>query len=241
MSTESNVITASGMRIRVSPTLPATHDVVGFQALSDWITVAQVVDAGEGGKAWNSTDHSPLETAEVETLKTTFSQGNRDIQLGRDLSNDGQAALIEYNDIYTAVSFELTYQNGNITYFTAKVLSFTEADGTAESVVSSTVSASICNDIIRLLNTGVLTATINDGGTFTGLTDGVFPATQASTSGDGKRAEFEVTLVAGAVTAATVTNTGTGYIVADTVTLTVVGPTESAPAVLDVATILPAV
>ena len=84
------------------------------------------------------------------------------------------------------------------------------------------------------LITGSIEATsINTGGTYTGA-DGDYPATQASTTGTGTGAEFVVTLTGGTVTAVVSVDKDSGYADGDTITLSVVGPTETVAAVLDV-------
>ena len=239
MPAQSNVYSAAGTVFAISATLPATHTIAGFEALS-FTDIGEVLDGGSGGKTFNKVDYSPLGNREVLSVKGSFTQGTRDLSLGRDINDAGQSLVLDALDSDAAYSFKITFQNGDINYYTATVDSYTDDIGTIDSIVGSSVSTYQCNALIRLTVSGVLTATVNTGGTFTGLTDGVFPATQATTSGVGVGAEFSVTLVAGAVTAAAVTKTGTGYVVADTINLVVVGPTESVPAVLDVATIVTA-
>lgn len=234
----SNVITAAGTQFAISAALPVTHDLDGFTALS-FTSVAEVVDGGSAGKTFNKVDHSPLGEREVLSLKGSYTQGVRTLQLGRDISDAGQDLVLDGLESDNAYSFRITYQNGDIDYVTATVDSYTDDIGTIDTVVGSTVALAQCNPTIRALNTGVLTATVNAGGTYTGVTTGTFTATQSTTSGSGTGAEFTVTLAAGAVTAAVVTKTGSGYEVADTITLTVAGgPVETTAAVLDVASII---
>ena len=240
MPAASNVYTAAGTVFAISATLPATHTIAGFEALS-FTDVGEVVDGGSGGKTYNKVDHSPLGEREVLSVKGSYTQGTRDLSLGRDINDAGQAIVLDALDSDSAYAFKITFQNGDINYVTATVDSYTDDIGTIDSIVGSSVSTAQCNPTIRLTATGVLTATVNAGGTFTTVTDGTFPATQASTSGAGTGAEFSVTLVAGSVTAAAVTKTGTGYVVADTINLAITGgPVESVAAVLDVATIVTA-
>jgi len=74
-------------------------------------------------------------------------------------------------------------------------------------------------------------ASVNDGGSYAG--DGVFEATQASTSGAGTGASFTVTVTGGEVVSVDgVITPGSGYVAGDTITVTVAG--EIAAAVLDV-------
>lgn len=238
MPASSNVVTAAGSQFAISATLPATHDLEGFEALT-FINIAEVVDGGgSAGKSFNKVDHSPLGKREVLSLKGSFTQGTRSIVLGRDISDPGQQELIEALDSDDAYAFKITYQNGDVTYFTATVDSYTDDISTIDTIVGSTVAVALCNPIIRALDDGVVTASVNDGGTYTG-DDGDYEATQASTSGSGTGAKFTVTVAAGAVTAvASVDFSGGGYVVADTITLAIPGLTETTAAVLDVDSIV---
>jgi len=67
---------------------------------------------------------------------------------------------------------------------------------------------------------GFATGTISVAGSAK-IVDGTYSATQFSTSGSGSGATFNVTIVSKAVTSFTVTASGTGYAVSDTVTLQV--------------------
>lgn len=240
MPAASNVYTAAGTQFAVSASLPATHDIAGFQALS-YTDIGEIVDGGSGGKTYNKVDHSPLGKREVLSLKGSFTQGTRDLQLGRDLLDAGQAILLQALDSDSAYSFKVTFQNGDIIYFTATVDSYTDDIGTIDSVVSATASLAQCNPTVRLFVTGVLTVTINTGGTGYTLADGTYTATQLSTSGSGSGATFNVTIASGVVTAVNATlTTGSGYAVADTITLDINGDSPTTDAVLNVATIVTA-
>lgn len=236
MPAASNVITAAGTQISVSATLPATHSIAGFEALT-FIDIGEVVDGGSGGKTFNKVDHSPLGEREVLSLKGSYSQGTRDLSLGQDTTDAGQAVLIAALDSDNAYAFKITYQNGAKTYFTSTVDSYTDDIGTIDSIVGSSVSLALCQEILRLALTGALTASINSAGT--GYpTDGTFTATQASTTGSGVGVEFEVTITAGVVAAVSVTKTGYGYVVADTVTIAISGNVPTTPAVIDIDSIV---
>lgn len=234
----SRVYTAAGTQFAVSATLPASHDIPGFQALT-FTDIGELVDGGSGGKVFNKVDHSPLGEREVLSLKGSFTQGTRDLELGRDILDAGQNVLLAGLESDNAYAFRITFQNGDLIYVTATIDSYTDNIGTIDSIVGASVSLAQRNPTIRLTVTGVLTVTVDTAGTYTGVTAGEFPATQSATTGSGTGAEFLVTLAAGSVTSAKPTKTGSGYDVADEITLAVTGgPVQTTAAVLAVATIV---
>ena len=144
----SNVITAAGTVFAVSATLPATHDLAGFGALT-YTTIAEIVDGGTAGKTFNKVDHSPLGEREVLSLKGSFTQGIRSLGLGRDIVDAGQALLIAGLESDLPYSFKITYQNGDIDYVTATIDSYTDDIGTIDTIVGSTVALAQRNATIR--------------------------------------------------------------------------------------------
>lgn len=237
MPASSNVYTAAGTQFAISAALPATHDLAGFTALS-FTDIAEVVDGGSAGKTFNKVDHASLGAREVLSLKGSYTQGIRTLQLGRDISDAGQDLVLEALDSDNAYSFRITYQNGDIDYVTATVDSYTDDIGTIDTIVGSTVALAQCQATIRALDTGVLTASINTAGVAY-ASDGVFTATQASTSGSGSGAEFTVTITSGVLASIdSIDKTGSGYAVADTITIAIAGNTPTTPAVIDVDSIV---
>lgn len=239
MPAASKVITAAGTQFAVSATLPATHDLVGFSALS-YTDIAEIVDGGSAGKTFNKVDHSPLGEREVLSIKGSFTQGTRSLSLGRDISDAGQALLLQGLESDNAYAFRVTYQNGDVSFFTATIDSYTDDIGTIDSIVGSTVSLAQCQPTIRALDGAVISATVSNGGDYTGTADGDYPATQASTSGSGTGATFTVTIASGVISAvAAVTASGGGYVATDTITLAVGGgATEVSAGVLAVASVV---
>lgn len=149
MPASSNVITAAGTTFAVSAVLPTTHDQAGFEALS-FTDIAELVDGGSAGKTFNKVDHSALSEREVLSLKGSFTQGVRALSLGRDIADAGQTLLLAGLEVDEAYSFSITYQNGDIDYFTATVDSYTDDIGTIDTIVGSTTSLAQCNETIRV-------------------------------------------------------------------------------------------
>ena len=145
----SKVITAAGAVFAVSANLPATHSQAGFEALT-FIEIGEVVDGGAAGKTFNKVDHSPLGEREVFSLKGSFTQGIRTLQLGRDVTDLGQIALLQGLDVDENYAFSITFQNGDIMYFTATIDSYTDDINTIDTIVGSTVALAQSESTIRV-------------------------------------------------------------------------------------------
>lgn len=236
-TTTSNVITASGAQLGISATLPAAHTIDGFTALS-FTDVAEVVDLGEAGKLFNITDYSPLGEEEIRRIKASYTQGERALSLGKDLSDAGQQLLRDANNSRDAYAFRVIYSNGDVLYFTALVNGYSTAIGTSDTIVAANGTLIICNDAFEILDTGAIASSINTAGTYTGGTAGDYTVTQASTSGTGTGIEFVVTTDGTTVTAVYISDGGSGYAAGDTVTISVpTGHTETVAAIIDIDTI----
>ena len=240
MSINSKAFTNAGSVLAISATLPATHDSNGFSALS-FTNIAEVVDLGNGGgRTYTVVNHSPLAKREVVRLKGSFQQGDRAIQLASDISDAGQTLLDDALKSDNLYSFSITFNNGDVYYFTAYNTGGDEQNGTSDAIVGLTATLTQCNDTMKVLVSGVLTASILAAGTFTGVTDAVgLVATQASVApSGGTGAEFAVTLVGGTITAIVITKSGSGYAASDVITLSVAGTTESVAATITVDSVL---
>ena len=218
MPAASSVITAAGAQLAISATLPTAHTIDGFTALT-FTDVAEVVDLGEAGKVYNIVEHSPLGEREVLRLKGSFTQGDRSIALGRDITDAGQALLLAANDLDTAQAFRITLQNGDLIYFTALVNGYTDAIGTIDSIIGSNLTLLLCQDIFRILSTGITAISFTTGGAYTGGAAGSFLVTQASTDQAGSGATIMVTMTVTAATAGYIVNSGSGYIATEVITI----------------------
>ena len=233
-----NVVTAAGTQFSISATLPATHDLAGFEALT-FTDIGELVDGGSAGKTFNKVDHSPLGEREVLSLKGSFSQGTRSLSLGRDIADAGQVLILAALEVDDPYAFRIVYQNGDIDYLIATVDSYTDDIGTIDTIVGSTVAIAQREPVVRNTAGGVLSASVIIPGVHD--TDGTFPATQAATSGNGSGAEFTVTIAIGVVVAIdSIDQPGDEYLPGDTITLAIPGAApETSPTVLEVDSITP--
>ena len=148
----SNVFTSAGTTLAVSANAPATYDTVGFQALT-FTDVGEVTDMGEYGPTYEVVTHNPLNTRRTVKRKGTVNDGAISMQIGRDPTDAGQVILIAGVDGAakdTVHSFEVTLQDGTIQYFTGQIYSYTTNVGSANNIVSASVTVEIDNEIVEV-------------------------------------------------------------------------------------------
>ena len=125
--------------IGVSASLPATFDGLGYAALV-FTTVGQVTDWTPGGQVYNVVTSNPIAQRSTDKYKGTFNNGADSITVNRDDDDAGQVLVLAALAADTDYSFEVTYRDGTIDYFTGKVVSFDTVAGGADSIVQKTIS-----------------------------------------------------------------------------------------------------
>lgn len=138
--------TSAGTTIGIAAA-PATYDLAGFDALS-FDTIGEVTDAGEYGKVFNLVTHNPLATRQTKKFKGSFNNGSITLQLAIDEDDVGQIAAKAALESDASFSIAVTKQNGAIDYFTAQVMSFTDAIGSVDSIEGGSIQLEIDNEII---------------------------------------------------------------------------------------------
>lgn len=143
------VHTASNTVLSISAAVPATNDASGFTGLS-YTTVAEVTDIGEYGATYAEVQHIPLATGIVQKFKGSLDYGNTTVLLGRDPDDAGQTLLRSNLAVRTPASFRVAHQDGSIEYFTARVMSYTTGIGSADNIVTASVSLGISSAIVEI-------------------------------------------------------------------------------------------
>lgn len=155
----SYAFTTAGTKLNVTATAPATQDVAGYDALSDFKEVGEITDFGELGRVFNEVTHNPVGNRATFKFKGSYNDGTLTLQMAQATrgahTDDGQnlldTAVNSDNDYY----FKLEMNdnpggtNNTILYFPAKVLSFPYGIGGADSTSGRTANVSISGSIIR--------------------------------------------------------------------------------------------
>lgn len=235
MTVNQDILTAAGAQLSISDSVPDTNDGNGFSVLS-FTPILNVTDLGAGGgKVFTEVTASILDRRQLTKQKGEFTFENRTMTFLTELNDPGQQILKTALNNDRAFSYKIDFNNGDVYFFTALNMGGADQLGGNNDNVSQTIDLAPCDETVKIADTGILTVSLTAGGTFTGLTDGDFEATQASTTGTGTGATFTVTLAAGAMTAIKlVKEHGAGYAAAEVITLLISGPTESVAATVTV-------
>lgn len=143
------VMTSAGSTLAVSAALPATEDAAGYNALT-WTVAGEVTDLGEVGKEFNTVNHSPLQSRRVIKIKGSYNNGTMAVQMGRDFTDAGQAALVTALSVDVPYAVRLTLQNGKKLYFKAMVSSFKYNIGGVDSITAASCNFELVSDIVEV-------------------------------------------------------------------------------------------
>lgn len=119
----SDAISGSGSKLWVEANLPATHDAVGFEALT-WVLVKEVTEIGEYGRQYDEITHNPIDTRITETIKGNYTEGTLPLSFASVPADAGQVILLAASELDTDMSFKIEKTDGTIDYNIGKVFSF---------------------------------------------------------------------------------------------------------------------
>lgn len=134
--------TVAGTLIGISASTPATFNVAGYAALT-FTNIGNIEDGGEHGRVYNEVTFNPIDTRGTRKYKGSFNEGNKSLSIGYDSDDAGMALLKTALASDSDYSFEVTYPDGDIDYFQAKVMSVTKATAGVDSIRMATVELSI--------------------------------------------------------------------------------------------------
>lgn len=146
MSSQTSAGTTISMKADASP---GTYTEAGFEAVTPYTAIGEITNIGEFGKQYNLVTHNPIGDRKTVKKKGAYNEGQMTLQLARDPSDTGQAALITALDSDLDASFKVVLQDNTTLYFTAQVLSYTTNMGSVDQIVGSTVVVEITGDIIQ--------------------------------------------------------------------------------------------
>lgn len=143
------VATSAGSKIAISIPLPATQDDTGYEALT-FEDIGEVESIDEYGITYNPVTFTALADRRTRKFKGSYDPGDPTVSIAIDRDDAGQ------DDCRTAlnqdenVAFSVTYQDGTIDYFEAKVLSFTTNVGSVEDITMASMQIGINSDLVTV-------------------------------------------------------------------------------------------
>jgi hypothetical protein len=145
-----NVTTVANSSLWVSVAAPATHDAVGFAALT-WTKIGEITDMGSVlGREYNTSTHAPIDSAQQIEKKASYKLGTSEFVVGWDEEDAGQIIVDAASKDYSVPSFKVVKQDGAIRYFTAQVSKFVENNGTVDNNVTGAITLLRQTDTIRV-------------------------------------------------------------------------------------------
>lgn len=140
-------MTSAGTTLGISAGSPATFNEVGFEALAPYTVIGEITDiGGDVGRVYNLVTHNPLATRHTAKFKGSYNSGSLSLTLAIDRADAGQilakTALLSNSDY----SFKIAFQDGTVTYFRGKVMSFPVNPGNVDSITSGTITIEITAD-----------------------------------------------------------------------------------------------
>jgi hypothetical protein len=144
------VQTAAGSKIYISNAVSDSDTLSEFEA-ETYVEIGEVVSIGEFGSEFSAITFTALGDRLVRKFKGSEDPGTIALELGRDISDTGQAAVftaLGSDDDYAikvTLNDQITPSTGNPTtfYFRAKVMSYRTNIGNVDQVVGATCSLGI--------------------------------------------------------------------------------------------------
>ena len=138
--------TVAGTLIGISAASPATFNVAGYTALS-FTNIGSIEDGGEHGRTYNEVTFNPIDTRGTQKFKGSFNEGNKTLSIGYNSDDAGMILLKTALNSDNDYSFKVTYPDGDIDYFQAKVMTLTKATGGVDSIRMASVELSITTNV----------------------------------------------------------------------------------------------
>jgi len=140
----------AGCTVAFSATLPTTFDTnisTGYPSLT-FTEAANVTNYVPGGKAWSEALSQPISQDYPNVYKAVYDFGSDSITFDEDSDDAGQVILQANLAVKTDLAVEVTWDDGEVHYYTGKVMSMPVQGVTAAGVVMRTASFRRTSDVV---------------------------------------------------------------------------------------------
>jgi hypothetical protein len=141
------VQTVAGASIAISAANPATFDSAGYAAVfaasPGPAVIGDITDAGQHGRSYVVVTHNPIGSRGTQKFKGSFNEGQKVLTVAINEDDAGQTLAIAALDSDNDYSFKVTYQDGSIDYFQAKVTGFQKSMTGVDTMLTATLTLEI--------------------------------------------------------------------------------------------------
>lgn len=150
-------MTSTGIKLEVVEGAPATFNETGFAGLT-YTKIGQVTNIPAFGPTVQVVESNPLETGITEKFVGFVNYGSVALEADYDDEDAGQSLVTDAVTTTDAsfgkdFSFKLTYQSGAVRYWVGKFFSATENPGSANSMVSTSMTVEINSPVLKVAAT----------------------------------------------------------------------------------------
>lgn len=146
--------TSTGIIVSCVQGSPASEDEAGYDALT-YTEIGEVTNVPDFGATVQVVESNPLKTGITEKFAGFVNFGSLGLEAEADDDDAGQALALNavqpdhasFNEVF---SFKLQYASGAVRYWQARFFSATEAPGSANSMVGTTMNVEIVSKIVRV-------------------------------------------------------------------------------------------
>lgn len=144
------VNTAAGATLSIGTTAAATDET--SYAADTYVEVGEIESLGEFGDQVSAATFTALANRRVRKFKGTYDAGDMSLTVGFDSGDAGQNALnAALKDEGSAdYNFRVEFEDGDVFYFSGKVMSRRISVGTADSIVTATISIAIGTAVLEI-------------------------------------------------------------------------------------------
>lgn len=142
--------TAAGSKLSIGTTATAT-DATTYAA-DTYVEVGEIENIGEFGDEVSSATFTALANRRVRKFKGTYDAGDLTLTVGFDSGDSGQTALNTAlkNEGSADYNFKVEFEDGDIFYFSGKVMSRRISVGAADDIVKANISIAISTAVLEI-------------------------------------------------------------------------------------------
>lgn len=146
--------TSTGITLGCVLGSPTTEDQAGYEALT-YVNIGEVTNIPDFGATVSVVESNPLATGITEKYPGFVNYGSVSLEADLDDADAGQglatdAVTPDHASFGLTFSFKLTYSSGAVRYWQARFFSATEAPGSSNSMVTTTMNVEINSKVLKV-------------------------------------------------------------------------------------------